>query len=323
MAVPMSKAAEIDRSRSGLVRYAPKDAARLVHRVTPVDAVGLEDRAMGLGKRSIKKASKLWALDLAIRCMDLTTLEGVDTTGKIVAVCAKALRPDPFDQTIPPVAAVCLYPQLVPVAVKELRGTGVRVASVAGSFPGGLGPLEPRLAEIRTAIEQGADEVDIVLNRSLFLGGRYAEAFEELVAAREAAGTTHLKVILEAGELGSYDRVRQASVLAMAAGADFIKTSTGKIGTGATLPNALCMMEAARDFYAETGRRVGVKVAGGVRTSKQAIQYLVLVFETLGAEWMTPELFRIGASSLLNDILMQINKERTGRYQGPDYFTID
>jgi len=318
----MSQAAEI-RPTGDLVRYTPREAVRLVTRTTAVDAVGLEDRAASLGKRSIKRESKLWALDLAIRCMDLTTLEGVDTVGKIVAMCAKAVRPDPTDPSIPPVAAVCIYPQLVPVAREQLRGSPVKVASVAGSFPGGLGPLDVRLAEIRTAVEQGADEVDIVLNRSQFLGGRYAQAFEELVAAREAAGQAHLKVILEVGELGSYDRVRQASVLAMAAGADFIKTSTGKIGTGATLPSALCMMEAARDFFHETGRRVGVKVAGGVRVSKQAIQYLVLVHETLRGEWMTPDLFRIGASSLLNDVLMQINKERTGRYQGPDYFTID
>ena len=199
----------------------------------------------------------------------------------------------------------------------------MKVASVAGAFPAGLGPLDARLDEIREVVELGADEIDIVLNRSAFLGGRYAQASRRSSAAREAAGDAHLKVILETGELGSYDRVRQASVLAMAAGADFIKTSTGKIGVNATLPAALCMMEAARDFFHETGRRVGVKVAGGVRASKQAIQYLVLVYETLGPEWMTPDRFRIGASTLLNDVLMQIDKERTGRYQGPDYFTID
>jgi deoxyribose-phosphate aldolase len=318
----MSQAAELE-AGGGIARYAPRDAVRLVTRTPAVDAVGLEERAASLAKRSIKKASKLWALDLAIRCMDLTTLEGVDTAGKVAAMCAKAVRPDPIDPSIPPVAAVCIYAQLVPVAVRQLRGSSVKVASVAGGFPAGLAPLEARLTDVRQAVQAGADEVDIVLNRSLFLGGEYARAFEELVAAREAAGDAHLKVILETGELGSYDRVRQASVLAMAAGADFIKTSTGKIGIGATLPSALCMMEAARDFFTETGRRVGVKVAGGVRASKQAIQYLVLVYETLGAEWMTPDLFRIGASSLLNDVLMQINKERTGRYQGPDYFTID
>ncbi|HET9724078.1 MAG TPA: deoxyribose-phosphate aldolase [Actinomycetota bacterium] len=319
----MSRTAESSSGPGGLVRYAPRDAVRLVTRAPAVDAVGLEERAAALGKRSIKRDSKLWALDLAIRCMDLTTLEGVDTPGKVEAMCAKAVRPDPFDATIPPVAAVCIYAHLVPVAVGALRGSAVKVASVAGGFPAGLAPLEARLADIRLAVEAGADEVDIVLNRSRFLAGDYAGAYEELVAAREAAGDTHLKVILETGELGSYDRVRQASVLAMAAGADFIKTSTGKIGTGATLPSALCMMEAARDFLSETDRRVGVKVAGGVRASKQAIQYLVLVYETLGSEWMTPDRFRIGASSLLNDVLMQINKERTGRYQGPDYFTID
>jgi deoxyribose-phosphate aldolase len=319
----MSQAAEIERSRPGLALYSPKDAARLVGRAAPVDAVGLEERATSLAKRSIKRESKLWALDLAIRCMDLTTLEGVDTTGKIVALCAKAVRPNPVDESIPSVAAVCLYPQLVPTAVGQLKNTTVKVASVAGAFPAGLAPLGARLAEIREVVELGAHEVDIVLNRSLFLGGRYAECFEELAAARDAAGGAHLKVILETGELGSYDRVRQASVLAMAAGADFIKTSTGKIGVGAELGSALCMMEAARDFFIETGHAVGVKVAGGVRQSKQAIQYLVLLYETLGPQWMTPDLFRIGASTLLNDVLMQIDKERTGRYQGSDYYTID
>jgi deoxyribose-phosphate aldolase len=292
-------------------------------RTTAVDAVGLEERAASLAKRSIKRDAKLWALDLAIRAMDLTTLEGSDTVGKIVGICAKAVRPSPLDPSVPPVAAVCLYPQLVPVALEQLAGTGVRVASVAGGFPSGLGPLDARLEEIRDVARAGAHEIDIVLNRSLFLGGRYADAFDELVAAREAAGSAHLKVILETGELGSYDRVRQASVLAMAAGADFIKTSTGKIGVSATLPVALCMMEAVRDFHRDTGRAVGIKVAGGVRTAKQAIQNLVILHETLGSDWMTPERFRIGASSLLNDVLMQIEKERTGRYAGPDYFTLD
>ncbi|GIV00612.1 MAG: 2-deoxyribose-5-phosphate aldolase [Actinomycetota bacterium] len=319
----MARAAELASGAGGLARFAPREAVRLATRTTAVDAVGLEERAAALGKRSIKREAKLFALDLAIRCTDLTTLEGADTPGKVVAVCAKARRPDPTDPTIPSVAAVCIYPELVPVAVRELAGSPVRVVSVAGAFPSGLGPLEARLTEIRRAVELGADEVDIVLNRSRFLAGDYAGAFEELAAAREAAGHAHLKVILETGELGSYDRVRQASVLAMAAGADFIKTSTGKIGVGATPASALCMMEAARDFHAETGRAVGVKVAGGVRTAKQAIHYLVLLHETLGPDWLTPERFRIGASALLNDLLMQINKERTGRYQGPDYFTID
>ena len=295
----------------------------MVRRSPGVDAVGLEARAADLATRSIKKDAKLWALDLAIRCMDLTSLEGSDTVGKIVAMSAKAVRPDPGDPSVPSVAAVCVYPWLVPTAVAATTGTDVRVASVAGAFPSGLGPLAPRLQETREVVGMGADEVDIVLNRSLFLGGRYEQAFDELVAAKEAAAPAHLKVILETGELGSYDRVRQGSVLAMAAGADFIKTSTGKIGTSATLPVALCMMEAVRDFSRDTGRAVGIKVAGGIRRSKQSIQYLVMLRETLGPGWMTPKLFRIGASSLLNDVLMQIAKERSGRYQGPDYFTID
>jgi len=251
--------------------FAPAAAAELAARVTPVDAVGLEERASALGKRSIKRESKLFGLDLAIRCMDLTTLEGADTPGKIVAMCAKAVRPDPTDPSIPPVAAVCIYPELVPVAAGQLRGTGVHVASVAGAFPSGLGPLPSRLDEIHRAVEAGADEVDIVLNRSAFLSGRYRQAFEEIAASKEAAAPAHLKVILEAGELGSYDQIRRASVLAMAAGADFIKTSTGKIATGATPSSALCMMEAIRDFRRETGHRVGFKAAGGVRQAKQAI----------------------------------------------------
>jgi deoxyribose-phosphate aldolase len=303
--------------------FGAREAVRLAVRTAAVDAVGLEARAAALATRSIKRDTKMRALDLAIRCMDLTTLEGTDTPGKIVAMCSKAVRPDPVDAGAPSVAAVCLYPELVPVAVERLRGSGVAVASVAGAFPAGLGPLATRLQEIRDVAAAGADEIDIVLNRSLFLGGRYAEAFEELVAARDAAGAAHLKVILEAGELGSYDRIRQASMLAMAAGADFIKTSTGKIGVNATLPSALCMMEAARDFHRQTGRAVGVKVAGGVRRAKQAIQYLVLLHETLGTAWLTPARFRIGASSLLNDVLMQREKATTGRYAGPDHFTID
>src|SRR5437762_372383 len=230
----------------------------LMRGVRSVDQVGADERAATLAKRSIKKSSKLWALDLAIRCMDLTTLEGADTPGKVVAVCAKAVRPDPTDATIPSVAAVVIYPALVPVAAGQLAGSGVHVASVAGAFPSGLGPLEERLGEIRAAVSMGADEIDIVLNRSAFLAGRYRQAFEEIAASKEACGQARLKTILEVGELGSYDQVRKASVLAMAAGTDFIKTSTGKIGTGATLPAALCMMEAARDFERETGRRVGV-----------------------------------------------------------------
>ena len=302
---------------------APAEAPRLVARTPAVDAVGLEGRAAALASRSIKKDAKRWALDLAIRCMDLTTLEGTDTVGKVVAMSAKAIRARPERPVDPERRGGLRVPLARPHRRRGRCGSTVKVASVAGAFPAGLGPLAPRLQEIRDVVAMGAHEVDIVLNRSLFLGGRYAQAFEELMAAREASAGAHLKVILEIGELGSYDRIRQASMLAMAAGADFIKTSTGKIGVNATLPGALCMMEAVRDFHGDTGREVGVKVAGGVRRSKQAIQYLVLLHETLGPDWMTPERFRIGASSLLNDVLMQLAKERTGRYQGSDYFTID
>ena len=275
----------------------------MLTRTPAVDAVGLEERAASLATRSIKRDAKRWALELAIRCTDLTTLEGSDTVGKIVAMCSKAVRPDPLDPTVPSVAAVCIYPWLVPTAVTQLAGSTVRVASVAGGFPAGLGPIEVRLQEIRDVVAMGADEVDIVLNRSLFLGGRYQQAFEELAAARDAADTAHLKVILETGELGSYDRVRQASVLAMASGADFIKTSTGKIGVSATLPSALCMFEAARDFHRDTGRAVGIKVAGGVRTAASAQAYRQLLRATLGEAWERPDRFRIGASSLLDDLI--------------------
>jgi deoxyribose-phosphate aldolase len=323
MATPSTDIQRAGASLPEALGFTAAQAAALVARTTAVDAVGIEERAASLGKRSIKRDSKLWALDLAIRSMDLTTLEGQDTPGKVVALCAKAVRPDPSDPSIPSVAAVCLYPELVPVAAGQLKGTGVHVASVAGAFPSGLAPLKERLAEIRAAVATGADEIDIVLNRSAFLSGRYRQAFEEIAASKEASGDAHLKTILEVAELGSYDQIRRASVLAMAAGSDFIKTSTGKLPTGATLPTALCMMEAARDFFHETDRRVGIKVAGGVRQAKQAVQYLVLLYETLGSDWMTPELFRIGASTLLNDVLMQIQKERSGAYQSPDYFTID
>jgi deoxyribose-phosphate aldolase len=292
-------------------------------RVAPVDAVALEERAAALATRSIKREAKLFALDLAIRCCDLTTLEGTDTPGKVRALSAKAVRPDPTDPGVPSVAALVVYPQLVPVAAEALRGSGVRVASVAGGFPSGLAPIEVRLDEIRRAVDDGADEIDIVLNRSAFLAGRYGQAFDEIAASKDASGAAHLKVILETGELGSYDQVRKASVLAMAAGADFIKTSTGKVTPGATYPSALCMMEAARDFQAQTGRVVGIKVAGGVRLAKQAWTYLVILQETLGPDWLTPERFRIGASTLLNDLLAQRRKESSGRYQSPDYFTID
>ena len=303
--------------------WSPTAIEAAMVRVTPVDAVGLEERAAALRTRSIKRESKLFALDLAIRCCDLTTLEGADTPGKVIQMCAKAARPDPTDPSIPSVAAVVVYPELVEIAKKAVGSSGVKVASVAGAFPSGLGRLQERLEEIRKAVEAGADEIDIVLNRSAFLSGRYRQAYEEIAASKEACGSAHLKTILETGELGSYDQVRKASVLAMAAGSDFIKTSTGKISPAATFPDALCMMEAAREFHRETGRRVGIKVAGGIRSAKEAWHYLVVLYETLGEDWMTPDRFRIGASTLLNDLLKQIRWVRTGRYQGGDYFTID
>ena len=292
-------------------------------RIGSVDAVALEDRAASLAKRSIKKASKVFALELAIRCMDLTTLEGSDTPGKVAALCSKAIRPDPSDPNIPSCAAICVYENLVPTAVERLRGTGVHVAAVATGFPSGQYPTDLKIADAARAVELGADEVDMVIDRGAFLSGRYAKVYDEIVKVKEAVGAAHLKVILETGELGTYDNVRRASLLAMAAGADFIKTSTGKIPSAATLPVALCMLEAIRDVHEETGRVVGFKPAGGVRVAKQAIQHLVIVHETLGADWLTPDRYRIGASSLLNDVLMQLRTQKTGTYQGPDYFTLD
>ena len=292
-------------------------------RTAPVDAVMLEARAGALGGRSLKREAKRYALDLAIRCTDFTTLEGADTPGKVTALCAKAVRPDPTDPAVPAVAAVCIYPSLVAIAAERLRGTGVLVASVAGAFPSGLSDLDLRLGDIERAVAAGANEIDIVLNRSAFLAGRYREAYDEIEAAKVACGPAHLKVILETAELGTYDQVRKASSLAMAAGADFIKTSTGKASAGSTLPVALCMSEAIREFVEHTGRPVGLKVAGGIRTAKQAWQYLVVVQETLGAGWLTPERFRLGASSLLNDLLLQRKAQITGRYRDPDEMTND
>lgn len=292
-------------------------------RVAPVDQVMLEARAAALGGRSIKKETKQRALRLLVACTDLTTLEGADTPGKVQSLCAKARRPDPHDLTVPPVGAVCVYPTLVPVAVEAMRGTSIGIASVAGAFPSGLGPLGARLEEVRWAVAAGATEIDMVLNRSAFLSGDYRTAFDEIVATKEASGEAHLKVILETGELGTYDVVRRASSLAMAAGADFIKTSTGKVATNATLPVALCMAEAIRDFADQTGRRVGFKAAGGVRTAKQGWQYLVLMQEVLGPEWLTPSLFRIGASSMLNDVLMQLQFQRSGHYARPEHVSVD
>jgi len=295
----------------------------LMRGVRSVDEVGADERAASLAKRSIKKSSKLWALDLAIRCMDLTTLEGSDTPGKVTALCAKGIRPKPGDATIPSVAAICIYPARIADAVEHLRGSQVKVASVATAFPSGQSFTSIKITETEDSVRAGAQEIDMVIDRGAFLAGDYQRVYDEIVAVKEACGSAHLKVILETGELGTYDAVRRASILAMAAGADFIKTSTGKVQPAATLPVSLVMMEAIRDFVRETGRPVGFKAAGGIRTSKQAIAYLVLLYETLGPDWMTPDRFRLGASTLLNDVLMQIDKERIGAYQSPDYFTID
>jgi deoxyribose-phosphate aldolase len=292
-------------------------------RIGSVDQVALEERAASLAKRSIKKESKLYALELAVRMIDLTTLEGSDTPGKVAALASKAIRPDPADPSVPSCAAVCVYPNLVPAALERTKGTSVKVASVATYFPSGQAPLDVKLRDVRDAVEFGADEIDMVIDRGAFLSGRYAKVYDEIVQVKEACGEVHLKVILETGELGTYDSVRRASLLAMAAGADFIKTSTGKLPSAATLPVLLCMLEAIRDVYEETGRAVGMKPAGGIRTARQAVQNLVIVNETLGQDWLTPDRFRLGASSLLNDVLMQIRKEKTGRYQNPEYFTRD
>jgi deoxyribose-phosphate aldolase len=300
-----------------------KHLGSLMRGVRSVDEVGADERAASLAKRSIKKSSKLWALDLAVRCMDLTTLEGSDTPGKVTALCAKGIRPKPGDPSIPSVAAICVYPARVADAVEHLRGSTVLVASVATAFPSGQSFMSIKVAETEDAVRAGAHEIDMVIDRGAFLAGDYQRVYDEIVAIKEACGKAHLKVILETGELGSYDAVRRASILAMAAGADFIKTSTGKVQPAATLPVSLVMMESIRDFVRETGRPVGFKAAGGIRTAKQAIAYLVLCYETLGSDWMTPERFRLGASTLLNDVLMQIDKERTGVYQSGDYFTID
>ena len=294
-----------------------------LHGLPGVDKVGAEARVARLGTRSIKTTAKAYALDLAIRMIDLTTLEGADTPGKVRSLAAKARRPDPSDPSCPSVAALCVYPDMVAIAKHEVRGTAVHVASVATAFPSGRSSLEVKLADTRLAVDAGADEIDMVIDRGAFLSGRYAAVFEEIAAVKAACGVAHLKVILETGELATYDNVRRASWLAMLAGADFIKTSTGKVSPAATLPVTLVMLEAVRDFRAAGGRTIGMKPAGGIRTAKDAIKYLVLVNETCGPDWLTPDLFRFGASSLLNDLLMQRQKLATGHYSGPDYVTVD
>jgi deoxyribose-phosphate aldolase len=289
----------------------------------PVDQVAVEERVAALAKRSLKKQAKVAGLKLAVAMMDLTTLEGKDTPGKVRALCRKALEPLDRDASVGPCAAICVYPNLVPVAKLALAGSPVKVASVATAFPSGQSPLPVKLDDVRRAVEMGADEIDMVIDRGAMLSGDYAKVFDEIAATKEACGAAHLKVILETGELGTYDVVRKASEIGIAAGGDFIKTSTGKVVPAATPAVTLVMLEAIRDHFYATGRRVGMKPAGGVRTAKQALHYLVIVKETLGDAWLTPDLFRFGASALLNDVLMQIEKERTGNYQAAEDFSKD
>jgi deoxyribose-phosphate aldolase len=296
---------------------------RFLHGLPGVDQVGVEQRAAGLGTRSIKKAAKLHAIDLAISMVDLTTLEGSDTPGKVRGLAAKAKRPDPERPDVPKVAAVCVYPDMVRTAVDELKGTGINVASVATAFPSGRSTMDIKLADTRFAVEQGAAEVDMVIDRGAFLSGRYGLVFEEIVKVKQACGDAHLKVILETGELVTYDNVRRASWLALLAGGDFIKTSTGKVQPAATLPVTHVMLQAVRDWKTQTGELRGVKPAGGIRNTKDAIKYLVAVHEVAGPEWLDPHLFRFGASTLLNDLLMQRRTQLDGHYSGPDYVTVD
>ena len=289
----------------------------------PIDKIGVEERVSRLNKRSIKKESKLQALKLALSMIDHTTLEGKDSEGKVIQLCSKAHTPYAPMPDLPHVAAVCVYPNMVATARKALVGTNIKVASVATAFPSGMAQLHIKLDDTRFAVDQGADEIDMVISRGEFLKGNYSFIFDEIAAVKEACGSAHLKVILETGELETLENVRKASDIAMHAGADFIKTSTGKISPAATQPVTLVMLEAIRDFYRKTGIMVGMKPAGGIRKAKEALQYLVLVKETLGSAWLTPEWFRFGASSLTNDLLMQIVKQETGVYQSIDYFSND
>ena len=289
----------------------------------PIDAVGIQERVTRICTRSIKRESKLQALDLALRMMDLTTLEGSDSDGKVRQLCNKALRPYTELSNIPSVAAVCVYPNRVALAKNILKNTSISVASVATAFPSGMSSLQIKLDDVEYAVSEGADEIDMVISRGAFLSGEYNRVYDEIAQIKQACGSAHLKVILETGELGSLENIRMASDLAMKAGADFIKTSTGKISPAASMPVVLVMLQAIRDNYNSTGVKVGMKPAGGIRSSKQAIQYLVMVKETLGIDWLNPSLFRFGASSLANDVLMQWVKEKTGRYQSLNYFSND
>jgi len=304
---------------------AVKTTARLpdLDRVPTVDAVGVDERVARFASRSIKTESKVEALKLVLSMIDLTTLEGQDTPGKVRQLCQKAIHLHDAMPGLPHVAAVCVYPTMVGVAKRALQGHDIAVASVATAFPSGQASLEVKLDDTRTAVEAGASEIDMVISRGEFLAGQYGRVFDEIVAVKEACGDAHLKVILETGELGTLDRVRRASVLAMHAGADFIKTSTGKIQPAATMQVTLVMLQAIRDYYFETGRMVGMKPAGGISNAKLAVHYLVMLRETLGNAWMTRQWFRFGASSLANDVLMQLQKQATGVYQSADYFSKD
>ncbi|CAN5565987.1 deoxyribose-phosphate aldolase [soil metagenome] len=288
-----------------------------------IDQVGVEERIARLSKRSIKKESKLAALKLALSMIDLTTLEARDTPGKVRQLCVKAMHPHDGVSGIPSVAAVCVYPNLVRIAKETLKGSNVKVAAVSTAFPSGMSKRKVKIDETRWAVDEGADEIDMVISRGKFLEGDYHFVFDEIAAVKEACGKAHLKVILETGELSTLDNVRRASDIAMEAGADFIKTSTGKIQPAATLPVTIVMLEAIRDFYYRTGKKIGMKPAGGIATSKIAFNYLVVLRETLGEDWLNPDMFRFGASALANDILMQIVKEQTGVYQSIDYFSKD
>jgi deoxyribose-phosphate aldolase len=292
-------------------------------RVPQVDEVGVNERVARFQSRSIKKEAKIEALRLILSMIDLTTLEGQDTPGKVRQLCQKAIHLHDALPDLPHVAAVCVYPTMVEIAKQALGSHDINVASVATAFPSGMAPRQIKLEETRIAVDDGADEIDMVISRGAFLQGEYGFVFDEIAAIKEACGKAHLKVILETGELGALDRVRRASVLAMHAGADFIKTSTGKIQPAATLPVTLVMLQAIRDYYLETGRMVGMKPAGGISNAKLAMHYLVAVKETLGNAWMSPQWFRFGASSLANDVLMQLQKQATGVYQSPDYFSKD
>jgi deoxyribose-phosphate aldolase len=309
----------VDGSEASLKKY--------LRTLAPVDQIGAEARAAMLATRSIKTTSKNWAIDMAITMVDLTTLEGADTPGKVRALCAKAVRPDPSDPTVPSVGAICVYNDMVKIARTELDkngGQNIPVAAVSTAFPSGRASMEVKIRDTKDALEDGAAEIDMVIDRGAFLSGRLGEVFDEIKAIKEVCGSrAHLKVILETGELATLDNVRKASYLAMLAGADFIKTSTGKVSPAATAPVVLVMLEAVRDYYKETGIRIGVKPAGGIRTTKDAMKQLVLVNETAGPDWLTPSLFRIGASALLNDLLMQRMKMRDGYYASPNYVTLD